>query len=74
MTTTMVISNLTLIWLASCWLAGRSWCAVPYLMQQQPSGALSDFRDWMSQLLQEDDCDDDHDDNHPLLSANAAFS
>jgi hypothetical protein len=40
-------------------------------MQQQPSGALSDFRDWMSQLLQEDD---DHDDNHPLLSANAAFS
>jgi len=43
-------------------------------MQQQPSGALSDFRDWMSQLLQEDDCDDDHDDNHPLLSANAAFS
>lgn len=28
------------------------------MQQQPPSGALSDFRDWMSQLLREDDDDD----------------
>lgn len=40
------------------------------------SGALSDFRDWMSQLLQSAEGrgrDDDHDDDHHLASANAAF-
>jgi hypothetical protein len=46
------------------------------MQQQPPSGALSDFRDWMSQLLQGGrgrDDDHDHDDDHHLASANAAF-